>query len=135
MKVKSLSRVRLPATLWTVVPQAPLSVRLSGKNTGVGCRAHLQGIFPTQGSNLHLLCLQHCQAGSVPLAPPGKPICLAGQPPNCQTSALLAVLKLTPLPFEVPGPYPITYLRVASKLTTTLALRCQILMGVPCVCN
>ena len=27
----------------------------SGKNTGVGCHALLQGIFPTQGSNSHLL--------------------------------------------------------------------------------
>ena len=26
-----------------------------GKNTGMGCYALLQGIFPTQGSNLHLL--------------------------------------------------------------------------------
>ena len=26
-----------------------------GRNTGVGCHALLQGIFPTQGSNLHLL--------------------------------------------------------------------------------
>ena len=25
-----------------------------GKNTGVGCRALLQGIFPNQGSNLRL---------------------------------------------------------------------------------
>ena len=32
------------------------------KNTGVGCRALLQGIFPTQGLNLHLLCLLHWQA-------------------------------------------------------------------------
>ena len=32
-----------------------------GKNTGVGCRAFLQGIFPTQGSNPHLLCLLHCR--------------------------------------------------------------------------
>ena len=30
----------------------------SGKNTGVGCHALLQGIFPTQGSNLNLL---HCR--------------------------------------------------------------------------
>ena len=29
-----------------------------GKNTGVGCHAHLQGIFPTQGSNPGLL---HCR--------------------------------------------------------------------------
>ena len=28
-----------------------------GKNTGVGCHFLLQGIFPTQGSNLHLLGL------------------------------------------------------------------------------
>ena len=28
-----------------------------GKNTGVGCHFLLQGIFPTQGLNLHLLCL------------------------------------------------------------------------------
>ena len=42
-----------------------------GKNTGVG--AVLQGIFPTQGSNLYLLCLLDWQAGSLPLGPPGKP--------------------------------------------------------------
>ena len=30
---------------------------LPGKNTGVGCHFLLQGIFPTQGSNLHLLHL------------------------------------------------------------------------------
>ena len=45
-----------------------------GKNTGVGCHALLQGIIPTQGSNLQLLCLLHSQAGFLPLAPPGKPV-------------------------------------------------------------
>ena len=30
-----------------------------GKNSGVGCPALLQGIFLTQGLNLHLLCLLH----------------------------------------------------------------------------
>ena len=44
-----------------------------GKNTGVGCDALLQGIFLTQGSSLCLLCLLHWQAGSLPLALPGKP--------------------------------------------------------------
>ena len=34
------------------------------KNTGVGCHFLLQGIFPTQGSNPHLL---HWQADSLPL--------------------------------------------------------------------
>ena len=42
------------------------------KNNGVGCHALLQGIFPTQGSNPHLLYLLHWQAGFLPLAPPGK---------------------------------------------------------------
>ena len=40
-----------------------------GRSTGVGCHFLLQGIFPTQGSNPHLLCLLHWQAGSLPLAP------------------------------------------------------------------
>ena len=45
----------------------------SGKNTGVGCHALLQGIFLTQGSNPRLLSLPHGQEDSLPLAPPGKP--------------------------------------------------------------
>ena len=31
----------------------------AAKNTGVGCYGLLQEIFPTQGSNLHLLHLLH----------------------------------------------------------------------------
>uniref|UniRef100_A0AC11BWB0 Uncharacterized protein n=1 Tax=Ovis aries TaxID=9940 RepID=A0AC11BWB0_SHEEP len=33
----------------------------TGKDTGVSCHALLQGIFPTQGSNLRLLRLLHCR--------------------------------------------------------------------------
>ena len=44
-----------------------------GKNTGVACHALLQGIFPAQGLNLCFLYLLHWQAGSLSLAPPGKP--------------------------------------------------------------
>ena len=57
----------------------PLTARIlcpldsPGKNTEVGWRALLQGIFPTQGLNLSLLRLLHWQAGSFPLGPPGKP--------------------------------------------------------------
>ena len=40
-----------------------------GSNTAVGCHALLQGIFPTQGRNLHLL---HWKVASLPLVPPGK---------------------------------------------------------------
>ena len=43
------------------------------KNTGVSCHALLQGIFLTQGLHPHFLHLLHWQAGSLPLAPPGKP--------------------------------------------------------------
>ena len=45
-----------------------------GKNTGVGCRALIQGIFLTQGSNMCLLSLLHWQADSLLPAPPTKPI-------------------------------------------------------------
>ena len=44
-----------------------------GKNTGVCCQVLRQGIFLTQGWNLHLLCLLRCRVGSLQLAPPGKP--------------------------------------------------------------
>ena len=45
-----------------------------GKNTGVGCHFLLQWIFPTQGWNLHLLYLLHCQADSSPLHHLGSPM-------------------------------------------------------------
>ena len=38
-----------------------------GKNTGAGCHALLQGIFPTQGLNFHLLSLLHWQLDSLPM--------------------------------------------------------------------
>ena len=38
----------------------------------MGCHFLLQGIFPTQGSNLHFFCLLHWQAGSLLLVPPRK---------------------------------------------------------------
>ena len=38
-----------------------------GKNTGVGCHALLQRIFPTQRLSPHFLCLLLFQAGSLPL--------------------------------------------------------------------
>ena len=44
-----------------------------GKNTGEGCHFLLQGIFPTQGSNLCLLHLLRWQANSLPLSHLGNP--------------------------------------------------------------
>ena len=58
------SCVQLFATPWTITHQIPLSIKLPGKNTGVGCHFLLQEIFPSQGSNPHLL---HWQADSLPL--------------------------------------------------------------------
>ena len=49
-----------------------------GKNPGVGCHFLLQGIFPTQGSNPHLLCVLHWQADSLPLSHLGSPYTAPG---------------------------------------------------------
>ena len=67
------SHVQLSATLGPVAHQASRSVRFSRKNTGVGCTALSQGIFPIQGSNLRLLCLLHCRQILYPLNHQGKP--------------------------------------------------------------
>ena len=68
------SHVQLLETLWTTGRQAPLSVGFSRQEHWSGLiHALPQGIFPTQGLNPHLLGLQHWQAGSLPLARPGKP--------------------------------------------------------------
>ena len=50
-----------------------------GKNTGVGCHALFQGLFPTQVLNSHLLHLLNWQVDSLPTEPPGK-YCLNTSP-------------------------------------------------------
>ena len=75
---KSLSRVRLCATPWTVAHQAPLSMGFSRQEYWSGLPCHCPGIFPTQGLNPCLLRLLHWQAGSLPLVPPGKPAGIIG---------------------------------------------------------
>ena len=62
------------ATLSTVAHQAPLSLEFSRQEYWSGLPCPPPGIFLTQGSKLCLLGLLHCQAGSLPLAPPGKPL-------------------------------------------------------------
>ena len=52
------SCILLFAILWTIAHQAPLPWDFPGKHTGVGCCDLLQGIFPIQGLNTHLL---HCR--------------------------------------------------------------------------
>ena len=48
----------------------------------MGCHVLFQGIFLTQGSNPHLLCLLHWQAGSLPLVPPGSEVKVAQSCPT-----------------------------------------------------
>ena len=55
------------------LPDSSIHGNSPGKNTGVGCHALLQGIFPTQWLNPCLLCLLNWQPGSLPLARPRKP--------------------------------------------------------------
>ena len=60
-------------TPWTVACQAPLSMGFPRQEYGMGCDFLLPGIFPSQISNLCLLCLLHRQADSLPLSHLGSP--------------------------------------------------------------
>ena len=114
----SLSRVQLFVTPWTVACQAPLSMGIlhgqeycpwtvfsMDKNTGVGCHAFLQCIFPTQGSNPGL---PHCRQILYHLSLQGRPRILewvaylfsrgTSQPRNRGSSAL----QVDSLPAELP---------------------------------
>ena len=55
---------------WSSPGSLPFPWDFPGKNTGVGCHFLLQGIFPTQRLNPHLL---HWQADSLPLSHLGSP--------------------------------------------------------------
>ena len=66
-----------------------------GKNTGVGCHALLQGIFPTQRWNLCHLRLLHWQMDSLPVVPPEKPF-LSGALYNFWRSSGLTVANWNP---------------------------------------
>ena len=58
VKMKSLSCVRVFVTPWTVAYQAPPSMGFSRQECWSGLPFLLQGIFPTQGSNMGL---PHCR--------------------------------------------------------------------------
>ena len=64
-------------TLYDPVDYSPPGFAVHGilqaRITGGACHALLQEIFLIQESNLCLLSLLHRQAGSLPLAIPGKP--------------------------------------------------------------
>ena len=94
------SCVHLFVTLQTVGHQDPLSMKFSRQEHWHGLTCPLQGIFMTQGLNLHLLYLLHWQAGSLPLAPPRKPPCFyiilqILNRPSCYLLPCCSVLQLT----------------------------------------
>ena len=73
--VSCAKSLRSCLTLWEPMNQPARLLHpwdFLGRNIRVGCHFLLQGIFPTQESNLHLVCLLHWQESSLPLAPPGK---------------------------------------------------------------
>ena len=64
------SRFWLFVTLWTIARQAPLFMGFLSQEYWSGLPCPPPGDLSTQGSNP---CLVNWQAGSLPLAPPGKP--------------------------------------------------------------
>ena len=72
-----------------------------GKNTEVSCHALPQGIFLAQGLNQSFLHLLHWQAGSLPLAPPGKPRLMH----QCQ---LLSCVQLFVTPWAIACQAPLS---------------------------
>ena len=69
-EVKSLSRVWLFVTPWTVAHQASWSMGFSRHEHWIGCHFLLQGIFLTQGSNPGL---PHCRQTLYCLSYRGSP--------------------------------------------------------------
>ena len=100
-----LSCVQLFAIPWTIACQVTLSMEFSRQGYwSVWCHFLLQGIFLTQGWNPCLLCLQHWQAGSLSLVPPGKPS--ESHERNWKWSRSVVSNSLQPN-----GLYPTTFLR------------------------
>ena len=77
-----------------------------GKNTGVDCHFLLQGIFTTQGLNLHLLCLLHWQADSLQWCHLGGPN--TGRP-KAKTNTQRRVHILTPTPGQHQRAYMVSH--------------------------
>ena len=79
-----------------------------GKNTGVGCHAFFQGIFPTQGSNPRQPVSLALQGGSLPTEPSVKPQTLyqfCSVTKSCLTLCdPMEALQLARLPCPSPSP-------------------------------
>ena len=72
-RINRFSRVQPCATLWTVACQAPLSVGFSILEWAAMPFSRVSSP-PRDPTHLSYISLLHWQEGSLPLAPPGKPI-------------------------------------------------------------
>ena len=93
-----------PHELWPTRLLCPWD--FPGKNAGAGCHfLLLQEIFPTQGTSLCLLRLLYWQAGSLPLALPGKPK-LSLRPATLFSASCLSVTSNLSSKTQFPGGVP-----------------------------
>ena len=67
------SVVSISVTPWIVACQAPLSMEFFRQEYWSGVQFPSLGIIPTQGLNLHPLCLVHCKQILLLAEPLGKP--------------------------------------------------------------
>ena len=93
-----------------------------GKNTGVGCHALLQGIFPTQGWNLGLphckqilYCLSH--HGSPRILQLGSLSLFQGNLPDPEIEPGSPALQAESLPAELPGKPVLSVYSISALLT------------------
>ena len=107
-----------------------------GKNTGVGCHALLQGIFLTQGSNPWFLCRLHLQAGSLPLAPPGKAPSQAASAKSLQSCLTLCdPIDSSPPGSSVPGILQARTLELVAISFSSACMHAKSLQSCPILCD
>ena len=73
----NLLQSHLTLRLWTVACQAPLSMAFSRQEYWSGLPCPPPENLPNPGIEPTSVCLLCCQAGSLPLVPPGKPLSLS----------------------------------------------------------
>ena len=103
--MKSLSRVRLFATPWTVAHQAPPSMGFSGQEYWSGLPFPSPGDLPNPGIKPRSPALQ---VDVLTSEPPGKPHSSAGKESACSAGDLGSIPGLGRSPGEGKG-YPLQY--------------------------
>ena len=88
------------ATPRTLAHQAHLLMGFPGKNTGVICHFLLSGLFPTQGSNLHLLLGRRILYHSAPWEAPPQRQC--GLMKKAWHQSLISLSSNTPFGMVLP---------------------------------